>query len=316
MTYLVYAVPGPVTNLPQPPSYWGLQVSWRGADGSEWDLSDWTSGVAMLAEGFEGLHFPQFAADVLEADAMDGQIVTGVRVLPRPVSIRIGVMADTADLWADLDQRWWRSWHPRTRGTLTVSSARGSRSIELRLNPSDGFSFPKDPHTRGLAVYQLDAIADQPLWAGDSVERSWQAVEVVPFLDPGGSPPFHITPANLVATATMTNPGDVDAWPVWQVTADGGDVDLTITCAGGSIGLPTVEDGDTVVVDTDRAHGGADRGVLVDGQLTGAVQIDTLISPRQYRRVPAGQTVPIGLTLEGPGRVTASLTPLYWRGLP
>lgn len=316
MTFLVYAVPGPVTNLPAPPSYWGLSVTWYGVDGSEWDLSDWTSGVALLVEGFEGLHWPSFAADILQADGVDGQIVTGVKALPRTVSARIGVMADTANQWAELDQRWWKSWHPRKRGRLVVSSQRGSRSIELRLNPGDGFSYPKDPNTRGLAIYQLEAVADQPLWAGDPIVRTWQAVDVLPFLDPEGSPPFHITPRNLVDTAELTNPGDVDVWPVWQVTAQGGVVELTITCAGGTIGLPTVASGDTVVIDTDRINGGADRGVLVDGELTEVLQIDADINPRQYRRVPAGQTVPIGLTLDGPGRVTASLTPLHWRGLP
>lgn len=316
MTWLVYAVPGHVEVPPTPAAYWGMSVSWQGADGSVWDLSDWTSGVAMLTDGFGGLHWPSFAADILEADGIDGQIVTGVRALPRTVSMRIGVMADDSDTWADLDRRFWHSWHPRKRGRLTVTTNKGSRSIELRLNPGDDHTFGRDPHMQGLAVYQLEAVADQPLWAGDVVQRIWQSVEEVDFLDPGGSPPFHITPGSTVDHASMLNPGDVDVWPVWQVSAVGGDVDLEIEFNGGSVIFPTVEDGDTIVLDTDRIKGGADRGVLVDGVLTGAVPVDTLITSRQYRRAPAGETVPVFITMDGPGIVSASLTPLHWRGLP
>ena len=315
MTSLVYAVPAAV-EIPPPPRYWGLTVVWEGVDGSTWELSDWTSGVALLLDGFDGLHHPTFDANVLTADGVDGQFAVGVRALPRSVNMKIGVFAETADDWADLDARWWKSWHPLKTGTLTVSSKRGSRSIRLRLTPGSAHSYPRDPNTTSYAEYQLEATADQPLWAGDPVVQPWSSVDVVPFLDPAGSPPFHITPRNLVDSATLTNPGDVPVWPVWQVTAVGGGVTLTITCDGGAIGLPAMTAGQTIVVNTNPVYGGADRGTLIDGVLTSPVDIDPLLTPYQPRRVPDGATVPIGLSLSGPGRVIASLIPLYYRGLP
>lgn len=320
MTVLVYAVPADspdqVPSLPPPPAFWGLSVVWEGVDGSTWDLSDWTSGIALLLEGFEGLHFPPVDADVLTADGVHGQIVTGIRILPRSVGFRIGVFADNADDWAALDQQFWASWHPLRRGRLTISSKRGSRSIRLRLNPSDGYSYRRDPNMWGAAVYQLDAIADRPLWAGDQVVTSWSTVEVQPFLDPSGSPPFWVTPRNLVDSAELTNPGDVDVWPIWQVTADGGPITLSISAAGGTTLVPPLASGQTILIDTDPISGGADRGVLVDGVLTSPVAIDTQLGVYQPRRVPAGATIPVGLALTGPGRVSAALTPLHWRGLP
>lgn len=316
MTVLLYAVPADVP-APPPPAFWGLTVVWHGVDGSTWDLSDWTSGVALLLEGVEGLHLPNFEVDALTADGVHGQIATGIRVLPRSVSVKLGIFADTSDDWAELDARFWRSWHPLSTGTLVVSSKRGARSIRLRLSPGDGMSYGYDPNTRGLAVYQLDAVADRPLWAGDPVVRSWSTVEERPFLDPAGSPPFWITPANLIDTASLTNPGDEDVWPVWQVSAEGDDVEVSLTVAGGTIGLEQpIPDGHAVVIDTDPVTGGADIGVLVDGMLVDPIEFDRFLDPYQPRRVPAGEVVPIGISMAGPGRVTASLVPLHWRGLP
>lgn len=316
MTILVLAVPADV-ELPPPPAFWGLGVTWRGADGSEWDLSDWGSGVALLADGVSGLHWPQFDLSAVQADMVDGQVATGVRVMPRPVEFKVGVWADTADAWSDLDARWWRSWHPLATGVLTISSRRGSRSIQLRLQPGEQYSFGRDPNTRGFAQYEVEAVADSPLWTGDPIVRRWSAIEVAPFLDPAGSPPFWVTPRSLVDSATMENPGDVSAWPVWTVTAFGGAVNLSITCDGGTIGLPTVAAGTTVRIDTNPISGGCDRGVLDEetGELTGVVDIDPLVTPWQPRRVPPGAEVPIGLSMTGPGRVVCSLTPLHYRGL-
>lgn len=315
MTVVVLAVPAEIP-LPPPPTHWGLDVTWQGWDGSTWELGDWTGGVALLMDGVTGLHHPPIDPHLLSSDMLAGQIVTGVRVLPRPIELHIGIKASTTDDWADVDARWWRSWHPMHTGTLTVSSKRGSRSIRLRLQPTEEHRYRVDPYMAGVATYKLAAVADQPLWAGDPIVQPWSSVDVEPFLDPAGAPPFHITPRNLVDSATLTNPGDVDVWPVWQVTADDAAVGLTITCNGGTIGLPSTPAGKTVVINTDPVRGGADRGTLVDGVLTDAVDIDPLISPYQPRRVPAGRTVPIGLALSGPGRVMASLTPLYFRGLP
>lgn len=317
MTVIVLAVPAAV-ELPPPPAFWGVSVTWRGVDGSVWDLSDWSSGVALLADGFSGLHWPQFDFSALQADMVDGQVVTGVRVMPRPVEFKVGVWADTADDWAALNARWWRSWHPLTTGELTIASRRGSRTIRLRLQPGEQHTFGKDPHINGYADFQVEAVADSPLWAGDPLVRAWSAIDAEPFLDPAGSPPFWVTPRSLVDSAVMPNPGDVAAWPVWTVTAAGGAVDLTILCNGGTIGLPTVADGQTARIDTSPISGGCDRGVLDEdtGELAGVTDIDPLVTPWQPRRVPPGDGVPIGLTMTGPGKVTCQLTPLHFRGLP
>ncbi len=322
MTVLVYAVaaaaPPEVPSTPPPPAFWGLSVTWRGADGSVWDLSDWSSGVALLSDGVSGLHWPQFDLTALQADMVDGHVVTGVRAMPRPVEFRVGIWADNADDWAALNARWWRSWHPLATGELTISSRRGSRTIRLRLQPGEQHSFGRDPHISGYAAYQVEAVADTPLWAGDQVVRPWSTIDVRSFLDPDGSPPFWVTPRSLVDSAVMPNPGDVAAWPVWMVTATGGTVNLTITCNGGTIGLPAVTSGQTVRIDTSPISGGCDRGVLDEdtGQLMGAVDIDPLVTPWQPRRVPPGDGVPIGLSMTGPGKVTCQLTPLHYRGLP
>ena len=125
-----------------------------------------------------------------------------------------------------------------------------------------------------------------------------------------------MTPKSLIGSAELTNPGDVDVWPIWQATADGGPITLSISAAGGTIGIPPLASGQTVLVDTDPISGGADRGVLVGDVLTSPVAIDAQLGVYQPRRVPAGATIPVGLALTGPGRVSAALTPLHWRGLP
>lgn len=208
-------------SIPPPAAYRGLDVTWVGCDGSTWAISDWSSGVALLTEGVSGLHWPAFDFSTLQADSVDGQSQP-VDGCCRGRSVRIGVKADSSDAWADLDARWWKSWDPLKTGTLTISSRRGSRSIRLRLEPDEVHQYAIDPNMAALAVYKVQAVADSPaVVQGDPLRRTWSSIDSEPFLDPAGSPPFWITPANLVDTATMANPGDKPAWPVWTVTAAG-----------------------------------------------------------------------------------------------
>lgn len=311
MTVVVYATE--VDPL-LPPARSALSLRLVGVDGSTWVLSDRPGGLLMRPPGPVGLLLPAFTDYVSTSPDINGQRHRGTRLQPRRVSLPLALLAASSSEWMERWRRWWRAWDPDVPCTLEVWAENQVRRLQLRLTGDGDDELVWDPVERLALPFTVDAIADRPYWAGDPITASWATGSLRNFLNPGG---FDISPSSSTAGATMNNPGDAPTWPTWTATAGpSGLAWARLTMAGGTIELPAIPSGQTVVVATDPGDdGGAQLGSIVDGVFVASnPDIDALIDTYEARRVPPGSNIPVGIELSGEGSVSVSITPLYRMG--
>jgi hypothetical protein len=300
---IVYAVPP--TSPPAVASPWvGVSMSWRGWDGSTWELTNSDSGVFLMSGGVEGLAMPAHQAWVGQSPAVHGQFYRGHVVEPRQVFWPLFLYSDvSSEEWVARDRAFWRSLHPGKHGMwLATVPGRGERTLSCRFADDGQHAFEMDPVFRGWAKYGVTLIADDPFWRGTPVRRSWAQSTAEGFYGPG-NPLFRISSGAQLGTATMTNSGDVEAWPQWTIT--GPLTSVTVGVDGRTIQW-TVElvAGDVLVIDTDPAVQSAWlNGADVTAQL-GAVD---------FAPIPAGEDRTLSLQMTGTGTVEATITPRHYR---
>lgn len=291
----------------------GFDISWAGADGSEWDLR--RGPVQITEAGIKGLGFGEFDEYSRTPPLIDGQVFAGTRQKPRTVFLPLLLGVDTTDAlaWLDLERRWWRSVNPDIPGTLTVTAPDGlSRSVGIRFIDDAGQAYTVDPALEAMSVAGLNMRADNPWWLGPEGGRSFDldANNQNFFGGPTGfGPPFFITSSNPSGSWTLENPGDVDAWPVWVVK--GPAVGFSFVVDGqeisGSLSLPA---GYTMTIDTNPTS----QVVLVtdtfgNDSLVPAYALDNY----NFARVPHGSSVPVTAIIYGSGSASVQFQPRYYR---
>lgn len=283
----------------------GVRMSWTGWDGSVWDLSDPSASGVVVSPGVRGFGAPPSQRFTSTSPAVAGTRFRGSRTLEREVFWPLHVLADSATGWVDRDSAFWRTLRADAPGSWAVTSPAGvTRTLRCRFVDVDE-AWPVDPTVRGWAAYGVRLVADDdPFWSGAPLVRSFSPGSPVDFFDAGGSPPFHISAGNLLATATLDNPGDVEAYPIWRI--DGPTTDVTLGVDGRTIEVPiTVADGSSLTVDSRPQEQTAIRsdGTDVTADL-GAVD---------FAPVPPGAVVPLSLSMTGTGTVTSTIVPRYYR---
>lgn len=283
---------------------------WFGWDGSVFDMGDKAGGVVFADGGASGLaEEPPFEHYRTVSPALSGSRYRGSHTAERPVDANVLI-------WSDEDSAAWRAvdsafakgiCRPDKTVTWEHTTPEGEvRYLVMRFESRELTSRERDdPHRLGWSQYNIQFTAESPYWQGEEVLRSWTstAAEEVPFFDPGGSPDYHISSAaGTVAEADIPNPGDVDAWPIW--TFIGPLTDLSIEFNGGSLGVPDVAAGQTLVINTDPRVATATRN---------GADVMGLVDPWDPRPIPDGGQAPVGIEMTGTGLVRVSLVPRYYR---
>lgn len=293
---------------PAPPgSVWqALPLTWTGWDGSEWNMSDPDSGLVLLA-GARGFGMPPMQHWRSQSPAVPGARWRGAVADSREVFWPVKVWKDTgAQDWVVRDRAFWRTLDPQKTGTWTVTLPDGSRrSLTLRLKDDGNPVWNLMPTLYGWAHYGITLTADDPFWAGDPVQRSWAAPGAGTDFFNGASkaPTFNIASANTLDTATLSNPGDVDAYLKW--TAYGPFTSVTVGVNGSTVVAPiTATAGQVLTIDTDPSVLAATLdGTDVTAQLTSS----------EFVPLPPGEDVTLSLAMSGTGYIAASFTPKYYR---
>lgn len=294
--------------LPPPlPFPWTrLQITWYSPDGVEWDLSRPDSGVFITRDGLRGLRWPTFELGTSTSGARPGRRRRTARVAERPAELPIYVFhGDGSQAFADRWEAFQNSWDPLRPGRLEVVSPLGRRSLYLYFDADSEETWTYDPAFMGYARTTIQATAeDRPYWEGDPIPGRWVNGDPEPFFRDGR---LFIANTAGIANATMRNPGNVSAWPVWTITntepAQG--ITVTVTVNGGTITTPAIGAGHSLTLDTDTGRARLDDGTNYAG----------LLDPYNPRPVPPGAAVPLGLVMSGFGTVESSLIPRYWRAL-
>jgi hypothetical protein len=299
---VVYGIPA-VPVAPVDSHGQALELTWTGADGSVWNLTDPRSPVFLTEGEIVGLDVGPADRFVSNAPGVAGSRHRGSRTLERPVVFTVHVWSDAGpQAWTQLDAAFRRSLSRNVPGVLAVKQPWSNevRTLECRFVDRTG-SNPTNPTQSGWDTYELRLVANDPYWRGKPIVRPFQAGTAVPFIPPGGGPPFTISEGSLLASASIPNPGDVIGWAEW--TVEGATTGVTVGIGDQLVGIPAALDaGDVVVVDTDpRRQSATLNGVRVRG----------FLSPHDFAPIPAGATVPLAVSIVGTGKVSVRLVPRY-----
>lgn len=305
MTVVIFAAPY-VPPAPDVPLFKSISHTWTGWDGSVWNMGDVAGGVIFVAGGLRGMSMPTFDRYSSSSPALAGSRFRGSRTQERAIEWAVLVWSDqSSQAWADRDKAFWKTMDPEKPGIWSVELPDGQkRELTCRFTGDGGHTYARDPARRGWELYQPQLIAENPYWRGETIPRAWSGATPVDFFDAAGGPPFHISDAANFGSATLPNPGNVDAWATWSAHGPLGPI--LIECAGGLIALPAVPEGSTLIADTDPRT----ASVELDG-----VDVMDAVSAWDPRPIPAGSGTPIAFTATGSGRIAAQITARHFRAI-
>lgn len=284
-------------------------MTWA-ALGSSWEIAHPQVSGIYLRSGTRGLNMPPLTRRTSSSPGLHGSRWRGWIAEEREVFWPLSIVNQAGSAqWLEHDRAFWATLRPDVVGTWTVVQPGGEyRSLSCRYADDGNQSFDIDPMLTGWAQYGVTLAAEQPFWAGPTITRSWGTRDGEPnvYPNPGDDYVLYISAGFTVGSATITNPGDVDAWPTWTVRGPYSTASLGV--AGGVIDLDVaLGAGQSATVYTDPA-----RQVVIDQD--GVDRTDSWFGDRaEFRPVPPGETVNLTLELNGDGSVQCSLDPLYYR---
>lgn len=282
---------------------------WTGFDAMTW--TDWTGAtfdlfgsgdVMVMRDGLRGLNMPPYDRYTNESPAVPGSSYRGFRTKERtvfwPTMVRSTLSADD---FLVADRALWQGMRPDQVGQWAVTVRGVTRTLTLRYTGDGDQVTNGDPVQRGWELYGLNFVAEEPYWSGDPVTALFSnATTTATFFDTSRT----IGSSFTLSSASVSNTGDVPAFPVWTVY--GPCTTATITINGQVIGVPiTLTAGQRLTIDTDPSALTAIRetGADVTGQL----------GSRGFAPIQPGTTVPLGLAMTGNGAVAVALTPQFYR---
>lgn len=314
MAAIVYGVP--TVEAPAPAFERAPIVStWTGWDGSVWTLTNPDTGL-FLMPGVRGLGMGPHDQFKDVAPGLAGSLFTGFRATERPVFWPAMLFEDTSsEAWVLRDRAFRRTMRPGETGVWTVASSPGTtRTLRCRYVSGMDESYEIDPVQAGWITYGINLVADEdPFWRGEPIQQSWTAAEPVNFFDPDGDPLFHISGASA-DTAKLTNPGDIDAWPVWVI-------DGPMTTANLGIGSTLIEvpfavaAGERLVIDSSPTEQVAILGDVDPENPTGVLSpadVTDDLGAVGFTEIPADGTTDLTITAVGSGTVSVRIVPGYW----
>lgn len=224
-------------------------VTWLDADGNATSLSDVPNlGVEV---GRNGLYMPPatFVADPVPLQP--GARLRWTQFNVRDVDLPLFVQAADASALRTTVRSLLRAFNPiRGDGTLRVATVDGlSRDLTCRY--SGGITYSEDDQHSGVTWAEFLATfrAHDPYWydtnptlvtLGEDSPPTWFPIF-----------PLVLGTATVLGTFTVTNPGDVDCWPVWTIYGPGEDLILTNNTTGLSMTINLAfGSSDVLVIDT------------------------------------------------------------------
>jgi hypothetical protein len=280
---------------------------WTDVNDVVWDLD---GGLVALRPGVMGLGLPGTDQYLRSSAALDGQRLVGSRTRARRVFWPVSIRGTDEAEWLATSRAFFAGLSTDKTGTFEVTANDGQvRTIALRLQSQDEQEFDDAPGLFPFEVVGIDLVADDPFWRGPEVSKTFQTAEdSVPFFETGPTHVFNLMSSSTTASATVTNSGEVDSWPLWTVT--GPATEFSIGVDGSVIsGVIIVPDGQYLLIDTDptvqvaRLHDGASSAVVPFSSFTSIV----------FARIPQGESVPLEIVLKGSGSVNISFEPGFRR---
>jgi hypothetical protein len=285
-------------------------MKWIGWDGSEWSLSNPSSGTVMLP-GVRGMSMPPIIHHRAAHASVPGARWRGNSVDVREVFWPLQVYTNRGSReWLSIDRAFWTSLDPTKTGLWQVVQLDGTtRSLRLRFVDDGEQTFGTDPAIVGWTTYGITMAAEQPYWEGAPISGVWLAGTQTPFFGGSGGPAFNISPSNTLADATFTNPGDVDSYITWRVY--GPVTSAQVGVNGRNITIPfIIPAGEVLEIDSSPSG-----QIALQGPADGPLTVDRTgdLGSLDFAPLPAREQSSMSLSVSGTGAVMATFTPLYYR---
>ena len=301
-----------------PPQLWsGIESWWEAPNGDIWNLLDGSSGIS-LRPGTRGFGNPEYDSPQEELPGIPGARFRGTRPKAREVFWVLGIYEprESGDI-LDLDAKFWDTMDPDAFGWWYVKTPKGQvRRLQVRFRGEGDTAWDLLPGTSEWMLYGLYLEAtERPLWEGAAITAAFPPPKESSFFGETGGPPFMISRGSSTETATLTNPGQADAWPVWRI--DGPFTSTSVGTVGYTTTIPiNIPAGRTLIIDTDPRTGTAYLGTwnnTTQSLNPGATNVMRQIGVTNFAPIPKGKDVPLTLTAVGTGLISATITPLYRR---
>ena len=279
----------------------GETIRWIDADNGSHDLTD---GVRRFSasRGRTGLWMPTFAFAAHEMPGEAGARLTYTRTSARDVDIPFAVLEEDETALRSLIRSLARALDP-TRGDGVLEVTRDGVTRRLTCRYTGGLEQARTLGPSLQAVLSFRAF--EPYWEADSaVSETYETGEAAAFF-----PFFPLTLASstVLASPSVENDGDVEAFPVWTITGPGSNPSLKNLTTGETLSLTlTLGAGEEVVIDTRRG-----RKTVLSG--TGANLFSALSDDSSLWSLAAG-TNRLQIEMDGAtedSAVTLGYTPRY-----
>lgn len=223
-----------------------VKITIRGVDGSNWVIHGpgSTNSPVRLMEGqlADFMDVP-FSTTYRGVAGRAGKTFRAVHYAERNLVLRLNIAGDNGFSWASIDSDFRRAFSPEEEAQVEVVTAlSGRRWMNVRLGEAPELMNTIDPHEQSNAQFQYVLVAGDPYWHSEPIVSE-----------------FVFNGSNWFGDGvTVTNPGDVMAWPKWVLTAPAKyglpDIDLKTPVderLDRFVYLPFQPTGREVVVDTD-----------------------------------------------------------------
>lgn len=280
-----------------------LGYRWRGWSGQEWDLVDPNSKVAKV-RGATGFGFAEVVHAYDDAPAIPGSVWGGSRDSRGTLFLPIVVRGDDSADFLAVHRAFCDTLDPDTEGILVVTTPAGDERW-ARCRYASGLDSPVDidPVASCKVAYPVGWDRADPYWLGETVTATFTE-------DPadvgGGGPPFFsaagassvvtIASSNTLSEGTVSNPGQVRAFPRWRVVGP---------CTGFTVG---VGDGPTAAVVAMTASLTADQFIDIDMDPRRLTVVDHTGTSRladatalRFAAIPPGDDIPLTMVIAGGG---------------
>lgn len=242
---------------------------------------------------------------------IDGGLYRGHRYQPRDVFLSLMAHTRDPDTWRTTYRTLVDDFDTTSgAGTLTVGQVNGEhRSLSCRYVTGLESPVEGEPGVVKIASWVVHVRAYDPWWYGPEQTRTFSvSTSQTLFGNGSGATPFYIMPTELIGSgSSVTNPGDVEAYPVW--TLNGPMTSATITAQSGAAFTitSTLSAGEYITVDTDPRTGAFSK--VVDDSGTNLWGTATSDYPNLWA-LPAGTST---VTVAMSGTTSSSSTVIAFR---
>ncbi|WP_340376606.1 phage tail domain-containing protein [Streptomyces sp. SS7] len=213
-------------SVPVPEDWQNTYVSIRGnnGQGEEIPLTGFLTAAwpaIMLQAGATGLDLPPFELHSDDSPNLDGSMFRGARAAARQILLPVFVYGIDRKTLRSFKRRLANALNPKSGYCVLTFIESSGIARRIQCYYAGGMEGNESADSSGFRwiSYGIQLVCTDPWFYGDTeIGANWSFGSAQPFL---GSHFFPLTlgkgtPSN--GTLTITNTGDIEAWPVWTIT--------------------------------------------------------------------------------------------------